>query len=77
MAPAFQVARGECYCMHELSPQNVECPYCGELIEVLIDCSIAQQDYIEDCQVCCRPIDFTVSIDQQVVPCVATAHENE
>ena len=77
MASAFQLAWGEFHSMHELSPQNVECPYCGQLIEVLIDCSITQQDYIEDCQVCCRPIDFAVSIDQHGNPCVAAAHENE
>jgi hypothetical protein len=63
--------------MHELNSQNVQCPYCGELIEVLIDCSVPQQDYIEDCQVCCRPIDFYVRIDQDGVPTVTVSHENE
>ena len=77
MAFAFQLAGGKLHNMHDLSPKNVECPYCGEFIEVLIDCSVAQQDYIEDCQVCCRPIDFSVSIDQHGNPCVAAAHENE
>lgn len=32
------------------------CPYCGELIELLIDCSVPEQSYYEDCSVCCRPI---------------------
>ncbi len=35
---------------------NSFCPYCGENIELLIDGSIDEQTYIEDCQVCCRPI---------------------
>jgi hypothetical protein len=39
------------------------CPYCGELIEVLVDTSVEEQDYIEDCSVCCRPIEFMVSQD--------------
>lgn len=40
----------------ELLNQNVTCPYCGESIELLIDDSAAEQDYYEDCSVCCRPI---------------------
>jgi hypothetical protein len=35
---------------------EVTCPYCGESIAVALDPgSGEQQDYIEDCQVCCRP----------------------
>ncbi|MET1255209.1 CPXCG motif-containing cysteine-rich protein [Aliikangiella maris] len=42
---------------------SIQCPYCWEIIEVLVDCSETQQNYIEDCQVCCRPIVFDVTID--------------
>ncbi|WP_438950885.1 CPXCG motif-containing cysteine-rich protein [Porticoccus sp.] len=31
-------------------------PPCGERIELIVDCSIEHQEYIEDCSVCCRPI---------------------
>jgi len=41
---------------------DVQCPYCGEWITVLIDDSAGAQDYIEDCQVCCRPIRFGVAV---------------
>lgn len=34
----------------------IECPYCGESIQVLTDASGGDADYIEDCSVCCRPI---------------------
>jgi hypothetical protein len=37
---------------------TVECPYCGEPFETLADCSGGSQDYIEDCPVCCRPVEF-------------------
>lgn len=47
----------------QLLEQRTQCPYCGESITVLIDDSVEQQEYIEDCQVCCRPIEFRVSID--------------
>jgi hypothetical protein len=40
----------------------IQCPYCGESIEIIIDESIAQQSYIEDCSVCCRPIELSVTI---------------
>lgn len=36
---------------------SLACPYCGEPIEVYVDLGGGeQQDYIEDCSVCCRPI---------------------
>lgn len=41
---------------HFQSEQQIHCPYCGEALIVLIDPSVPQQEYIEDCQVCCRPM---------------------
>lgn len=35
---------------------DVECPHCGERITVVLDLSVSEQTYIEDCFVCCRPI---------------------
>ncbi len=40
---------------------NVQCPYCGEEIGIVVDPSEEEQDYIEDCSVCCNPIQFRVS----------------
>ncbi len=34
-----------------------DCPYCGESVSMLIDSSVQEQEYIEDCEVCCRPIE--------------------
>jgi hypothetical protein len=39
---------------------EVTCPFCGEQFSVVIDCSIDEQVYVEDCFVCCRPIKFQV-----------------
>lgn len=36
------------------------CPYCWERISMLIDCSAARQLYVEDCEVCCQPIEVRV-----------------
>ncbi|HWV15663.1 MAG TPA: CPXCG motif-containing cysteine-rich protein [Cellvibrio sp.] len=63
--------------MNQLESCAIECPYCGEVIEVLIDCSVPEQNYIEDCQVCCRPINFAVTIDERGDPNVIVSHENE
>lgn len=43
--------------------QSVQCPYCGESFETNVDASAGDQEYIEDCQVCCRPIVFSVATD--------------
>jgi hypothetical protein len=43
---------------------DLECPCCGEGIDVLVDPSAGdRQQYVEDCQVCCRPIVLSVSVD--------------
>lgn len=63
--------------MHRLSNEFVTCPYCGETIELIIDCSISEQDYIEDCEVCCRPISLSIYVDEQGIPTVQPKHENE
>lgn len=48
--------------MNLLDEQPISCPYCGEVITVLIDCSVDEQSYIEDCQVCCQPITLDVTL---------------
>ena len=40
-----------------------QCPYCWEDISMLIDVSVLQQTYIEDCEVCCNPIQITTTSD--------------
>ncbi|MEM1411295.1 MAG: CPXCG motif-containing cysteine-rich protein [Pseudomonadota bacterium] len=32
------------------------CPYCGEPVQLIVDASAGLQSYVEDCQVCCRPM---------------------
>lgn len=60
-----------------LEAVTLDCPYCGEPIELLVDCSIPAQQYIEDCSVCCRPMTVHVVIDQDGLPSVQLAHEDE
>lgn len=53
------------------------CPYCGEPITLLIDCTVPDQAYIEDCEVCCRPINIHVVINALGIPEISLRHENE
>ena len=46
-----------------MDTHTVQCPYCGEHLEVFIDRSVPRQEYIEDCQVCCRPWLVRVQLD--------------
>ncbi|SFQ05165.1 CPXCG motif-containing cysteine-rich protein [Pseudomonas borbori] len=46
-----------------LESQVYQCPYCGESAETLLDLSAGDQQYIEDCPVCCRPIVFDLHTD--------------
>ncbi len=36
-----------------------QCPYCWEEISMLLDISVTEQKYVEDCEVCCNPIEVT------------------
>ncbi len=55
---------------------DIQCPYCWETIEVLVDLSISEQSYVEDCQVCCRPILLSISIIADGSPRIEVTREN-
>ncbi len=65
--------------MNNFSLESVysSCPYCGEPIELLVDCSVYEQEYVEDCQVCCRPITVHASVDSDGDPSVFVSSEDE
>ena len=56
---------------------NQTCPYCNEPIELVIDCSILSQVYIEDCQVCCRPITVRAQAPVESMPYVQLLREDD
>jgi len=60
---------------NQLVEVDIQCPYCWESIGVLIDCSVEAQEYIEDCQVCCRPIVFDVMVDEDGYPTVSVNND--
>jgi hypothetical protein len=63
--------------MSELTEKNIPCPCCGETISILVDNSLPEQSYVEDCHVCCRPIVIEVSVDPDGEVSVSARSENE
>ena len=43
---------------------DVDCPYCGERFSTAIDLSAGAFAYVEDCQVCCQPIELASELDE-------------
>ncbi len=39
-----------------VTEHGFDCPYCGESITMLLDLTVLDQSYVEDCEVCCNPI---------------------
>ncbi|WP_273568104.1 CPXCG motif-containing cysteine-rich protein [Maribacter halichondriae] len=46
-----------------------QCPYCWEEISMLLDSSQSNQTYIEDCEVCCNPIQVTPRFQENDLVC--------
>ncbi len=45
-----------------------DCPYCWQSQLKMVDPSIYDQNFIEDCEVCCNPIDFNIKVsDNEII----------
>jgi hypothetical protein len=53
------------------------CPYCGEYIDIAVDVLTEGQSYVEDCQVCCRPIVVTITLDDEGEPSASVMREDD
>lgn len=65
LPPVYEPGAGEA---GRLAPEEfvaVLCPYCGERLETRVDVTAGALAYIEDCEVCCRPIEFTIECDDR------------
>lgn len=63
--------------MNVLEESPILCPYCGEAVTVLVDGSAGTQSYVEDCEVCCRPMVIDVSPQADGHNLVSARSENE
>ncbi|TDJ67149.1 MAG: CPXCG motif-containing cysteine-rich protein [Proteobacteria bacterium] len=46
-----------------LNEHRFFCPYCGQSISVIVDLSVSQQRYVEDCEICCQPIELSYWVE--------------
>jgi hypothetical protein len=60
-----------------LDSTYVDCPYCGERIELVVDSSAAPTEYVEDCEVCCRPMIVMLALADDGAPEVSARSEQE
>ena len=63
--------------MSLLETVRITCPNCGEPNEVVVDTSVPQQEIIEDCTVCCRPMVLNIAVDETGAMMIAVRSENE
>ncbi len=47
--------------------QDFSCPYCAAPISMLLDPTVPAQRYVEDCEVCCNPIEIAYQIEDDAV----------
>jgi transcription elongation factor Elf1 len=43
------------------------CPYCWQTISMVLDVSVGEQTYVEDCEVCCQPIEVSYEVEGEAV----------
>ena len=51
----------------EFMEHSFSCPYCGEEISMVLDVSVARQSYVEDCEVCCNPIEIKYVVEDEAL----------
>ena len=61
--------------MEILQVALVQCPYCWEKVDLVIDCSVVEQEYVEDCSVCCQPMVISVVVPEDGEPVVEARME--
>ncbi|MEO8428811.1 MAG: CPXCG motif-containing cysteine-rich protein, partial [Verrucomicrobiota bacterium] len=45
---------------HMNESETIQCPFCGQTFELLIDTTVASQRFTTDCEICCRPFEVVV-----------------
>ena len=63
--------------MNYVEEVEISCPYCGEFFSIIVECLLTNQSYIEDCYVCCRPIEIVTKLVEKGGVLVEARRENE
>ena len=43
--------------------ETIQCPYCGQSFELVVDTSVPTQRFTTDCEVCCRPFEVSAECE--------------
>ena len=62
---------------HDTRFMSVECPYCGECFDTQADPTGGSACYVEDCAVCCQPIEMSLEVDEDGAVRRLTAHRGD
>jgi hypothetical protein len=60
--------------MNDVEEVALTCPACNAPISVLIDSSAGDQSYIEDCEVCCRPLTISFIVTPDGIDALQVEH---
>ncbi|MEI6757802.1 MAG: CPXCG motif-containing cysteine-rich protein [Chlorobium sp.] len=63
--------------MNIIETISVQCPYCGEIMDLQIDCSEGDQEFMEDCPLCCKPVTIAVTISDNGISSVDARPEDD
>jgi hypothetical protein len=57
------------------APASLQCPFCGQSLEILVDTSVPTQRFTTDCEICCRPFEVFAECDSGEVVAVEAQSE--
>jgi hypothetical protein len=63
LEPVFEPGRGRG--VEAESFLSIQCPWCGERLDVRVDVTAGEREYVDDCEVCCRPMELGVELDER------------
>jgi len=54
---------------------TIQCPFCGQRFELVIDTSLASQRFTTDCEICCRPFEVIAECEPgEILSLEVTGH---
>lgn len=62
---------------YAVGEEQVGCPYCGERVGVQVDAPAGRHEWVEDCAVCCRPMQVVVEVAPDGGVSLVVTHEDD
>ena len=42
---------------------TIQCPFCGQSFDLVLDTTLASQRFVTDCEICCRPFEVVAECE--------------